>query len=115
MVSKETTEETAPSPEEGNSNLKNYELLLIFNPELADEELETSLKKVDSLITGKGGEVSATDQWGKRKLAYPIKNFAEGIYVLLTLGLEPASCREIESSLRIYEDVLRYMLISTGS
>ena len=114
MVSKETTEETSPAPTE-DSNLNQYELLLIISPELSDEDLEANLTKVGNLISGQGGEISATDQWGKRKLAYPIKNFTEGVYVLLTVGMEPTACKQLEASLRISEDILRYMLINTGS
>ena len=114
MVSKETIEETLTAPTE-DSKLNKYELLLIISPELSDEELEANLNKVGSLISEQGGEISATDQWGKRKLAYPIKNFSEGVYVLLTLGMEPTACQQIEASLRISEDILRYMLINTGS
>jgi small subunit ribosomal protein S6 len=95
--------------------LRDYELLLIISPEVMDEELESRLDKISQAITERGGVVSSTEPWGKRKLAYPIEHFTEGHYVLIKLSLEPALCRELEASLRISEEILRHLLINLGS
>lgn len=94
---------------------RDYELLLIISPEVMDEELESRVDKISQTITERGGVVSSTEPWGKRKLAYPIEHFTEGHYVLIKLSLEPASCREFEASLRISEEILRHLLINLGS
>ena len=54
------------------------------------------------------------EQWGKRKLAYPIERFTEGHYVLSKFEFKPSLCKDLESSLQISEDVLRYLLIRSG-
>jgi small subunit ribosomal protein S6 len=58
-----------------------------------------------------GGSVTEVVQWGKKKLAYPIKKFLEGHYVLAKLEMEATSARELETSLKLYDEVLRYLLI----
>jgi small subunit ribosomal protein S6 len=95
--------------------LRDYELLLIISPEVVDEELEGRVDRIGQLITERGGEVSATEPWGRRKLAYPIEHFTEGHYVLIRFSFEPALCRELEASLRISEEIIRHLLINLGS
>ena len=103
-------EEKVSKAEEGQSHT--YELLLITSPELGDEELEARLDKIGKMITEKGGTISSVNQWGKRKLAYPIKQFAEGNYVLVNFSFDPVLCQQLEASLRISEDILRHLLIN---
>ena len=97
------------------SKLQDYELMLIVSPQMAEEELETRTGKIGQFITEKGGVVSATERWGKRKLTYPIKHFAEGYYVLMKIRVEPTLCKQLEASLRISEDVLRHLLTKPES
>ncbi len=107
MVTEATGE---PKQEAADSKLHDYELMLIVSPQMAEEELETRTGKIAQFITEKGGVVSATERWGKRKLTYPIKHFAEGYYVLMKIRVEPTLCKQLEGSLRISEDVLRHLL-----
>ena len=92
-----------------------YELIYIISPEVGDEALETSITSVSQFITGKGGSISNEERWGKRKLAYPIKRFLEGNYVLTRFKISPVWSKELEANLRISEDVLRHLLIRAGS
>ena len=92
--------------------LRDYELLVIISPEVVYEELETRVDKIAQLIIERGGEISSTEPWGKRKLAYPIEHFTEGHYVLIKFSFEPASCKELEASLRISEEIIRHLLIN---
>jgi small subunit ribosomal protein S6 len=92
-----------------------YELVCILDPEMSDEDLETSADNITQYITGKEGVVDAVDKWGKKKLAYPIKHFIEGNYVLTKFKMSPAQCKELEANLRISEDVIRHLLIKVGS
>ena len=88
-----------------------YELVFIVNPEIADDEIPDTISKVSEFISIAGGNVTEVNQWGRKKLTYPIKRFTEGNYVLAKLELEPASIRELEANLRLSDIVLRHLLI----
>ena len=99
-------------PEKVEDNqLQDYELVLIISPEVGDETLEAAIDNVSKFITGSGGTVSNVEKWGKRKLAYPIRHFLEGDYVLTQFRLKPALCKQLEANLQISEDVLRHLLV----
>ncbi|MFC1957344.1 30S ribosomal protein S6 [Chloroflexota bacterium] len=100
---------------EEEEQLRDYEMVLVISPELAEEELEATIDNVSRLITEKGGTISDIKQWGKRKLAYPIKHFIEGSYVLANFKSKPESGKELEMELRISEVVLRHLLIKLDS
>ena len=101
------------STEEGEL-LRDYELVLVISPQVAEEEFEITLDNVSRFITGKGGVISGIERWGKRRLAYPIRHFAEGNYVLTRFKLKPVFGKELEANLRISEDILRHLLIRLG-
>lgn len=100
---------------EKGEQLNDYELVLIISPEIAEEESEATIDNVSRFITGKGGVVSDIERWGKKRLAYPIRHFVEGSYVLTRFKLQPAFGRELEANLRISEEVLRHLLIRLNS
>jgi small subunit ribosomal protein S6 len=97
-----------------DTRLHDYELVYILNPDVADEVLETRMNGISQFITGREGVVDNVDKWGKRRLAYPIKHFLEGNYVLAKFKLSPAHCKELEANLRISEEILRHLLIKVG-
>jgi len=88
-----------------------YELVFIISPEVVEDRINDITESVNQFITGKGGTVSEVEQWGKRRLAYPIKHFEEGNYVLVRFKMEPGYNKELETNLRISEDILRHLLI----
>ena len=90
---------------------RDYELVLIVSPEIVDETLDTTIDKVGQFITEKDGTISDVERWGKRRLAYPIKHFMEGSYVLTRFKLKPALSKELEANLQISEAILRHLLI----
>lgn len=98
-------------PATPDKQLREYEMVIVFNPELAEESFITRLNDISNYITEAGGVISNTLKWGKRKLAYPIKRFSEGNYVLTQFQLQPEMGKEIESKLYISEDILRHMLV----
>ncbi|MFC2071294.1 30S ribosomal protein S6 [Chloroflexota bacterium] len=100
--------------EEGEQ-LPDYELVLVISPEVAEEEFEATIDKVSQFVNGKGGAISDVERWGKKRLAYPIRHFVEGSYVLTRFKLKPAFGKELEANLRISEEVLRHLLIRVGS
>ncbi len=89
-----------------------YELVVVFSPEIAEEDIAAAIERVSQFITQKGGEVSAVNRWGRRKLAYPIKRFREGNYVLTQFKLQPSLAAELETNLRGSEEILRHLLVS---
>ena len=93
--------------------MQDYEMVLVVSPEVevAEEQANPAVDKVVQLITAKGGTITDVNRWGKRKLAYPIKNFIEGDYYLAQFKLEPAKTHELEASLRLAEEILRYLVI----
>ena len=95
-----------------DERLRDYELVLIISPEVQGEKFDTVIDNVSQFITGRGGIISNVDHWGKRKLAYPIKHFEEGSYVLTRFKLKPALSKELEATLQISEEMLRHLLIN---
>ena len=95
--------------------LRDYELVLIISPEVEGEALNTTIDNLSQFITGRGGVVSDVEPWGKRKLAYPIKHFVEGSYVLTRFKLKPTLSKELEANLQISGEVLRHLLVKLSS
>lgn len=93
------------------SQVRDYELVFIVSPDVSDEALEAKIGSISQFVTSKGGTVSNIDQWGKRRLAYPLKRFLEGNYVLAQFNMSPVWSKELEASLKISEEVLRHLLI----
>jgi small subunit ribosomal protein S6 len=102
-----TKDETAVAEQLAND----YELVFIVHPEVADDGLDPLINNVSQFITGKGGVISETVRWGRKKLAYPIKHVLEGNYILLKFKLDPSANKELENNLKISEKIIRYLLI----
>jgi len=107
------TKKAVKSEAKEEIQLRNYELVLIINPEVAEEKFEAAINGISQFITERGGVVNEVERWGKKKLAYPVEHFMEGSYVLAKFILKPALCKELEASLQISEEVLRHLLIKT--
>jgi small subunit ribosomal protein S6 len=97
------------------SKLRDYELVVIINPEVAEDGIESLVNNISRLVSRDGGAVDEVDRWGKRKLAYPIKRFLEGYYVLFRCKMKATSGKGLEASLRISEEVLRHLLVRLDS
>ena len=95
--------------------LRQYELMLIINPEIDDESVEGLKSRIKEFVSGQGGEFGDEDHWGKRKLAYKIGRFSEGNYLVSQLNLEPTSAKELERTLNFSEEVIRYLLVLQAS
>ncbi len=91
--------------------MSKYELMYIIDASLEEAPRKELIEKVNALITGNGGEVEKVDEWGKRRLAYPINYKNDGYYVLLNFAAGSDLPKEIERVLQISEDVLRYLII----
>lgn len=91
--------------------MNKYELAVILTPSLDEEAIKAEFNSINEIITRFGGTVDNVDEWGKRRLAYEIKKFNEGIYSFITFSSETDSPIEIERRMRIKENVLRYLII----
>jgi small subunit ribosomal protein S6 len=91
--------------------LNNYELIVILKPDLDNVKVDIVLESITKFISGKGGAVKDIQSWGKRRLAYPIKHFGEGIYFLFNMQARASQNKELETNLKISEDVLRHLLV----
>jgi len=94
--------------------MRSYELVTIVNPEADDEGMHSVMDRVSRFITEQDGIVEGTEQWGKKKLAYPIKRFLEGNYSLTRFKLEPKMVKELEINLRAEEEILRHLVMKVG-
>jgi small subunit ribosomal protein S6 len=91
--------------------LRDYEILYIVRPDLDDDKVQDVVKRVNSLIGRSGGNAEQTSVWGKRKLAYEVKHQKEGSYILQDFTIEPERVPELESALKITEEVLRHLIV----
>lgn len=90
--------------------MRTYEAIFIVQPLLDNEEAD---KLLDSFVQQirKDSEVIKTTKWGKKKLAYPIRNYEEGYYYLLNFKTSPKDLGEIERKLRLHDDVIRHLIV----
>jgi small subunit ribosomal protein S6 len=86
-----------------------YEIAVLYHPDL-EVDLSKAEERVTKLFTDNGGEVTATDNWGKRKLAYAIKKQEHAVYVFYTVELPEEAVRKVESILNITDEVIRYLI-----
>ena len=89
---------------------RDYEILYIVKPDLDEEAVAAASKSVEDLISGFGGTVQKTDQWGRRKLAYEVQHLREGYYVLTDFQFDTDRVPDLEGQLRISETVFRYLV-----
>lgn len=90
--------------------MQTYELVVVVNPSYDEERREKALKVISDLVTSKGGEVISQDMWGRKTLAYPIKKFTEGVYVLFTFNAPKDQINDIDYKIKVNEDLIRYLL-----
>lgn len=86
-----------------------YELLYIVRPTVSDDDLKSIMNEIAGKISELGGEVLKNDIWGKRNLAYPIKKFKQGSYILVHYKSASNVPKPVEEKMRIKEDILRFM------
>ncbi|MDO4478066.1 MAG: 30S ribosomal protein S6 [Lachnospiraceae bacterium] len=91
--------------------MKEYELALVVNAKITDEERTAVVNKAKGYITRFGGEIGEIEEWGKRKLAYPIQKMEEGYYFFIPFNAEADCPNDLEKEMRIMENVLRYLIV----
>ena len=91
--------------------MNKYEAMYVITPELEDEAVKGIIEKYTGIITANGGEIEKVDEWGRRRLAYPINYKTEGYYVLTTFSAAPEFPRELERNFNNDENILRYLVV----
>ncbi len=89
---------------------RDYELGFILNPEVNEDETRAILDRVEQIVANHGGQVVKVNQWGRRRLAYPIARHRDGNYIFIDMILTPETVAELERTLKVSEVVLRHMV-----
>ncbi|MDK2965711.1 MULTISPECIES: 30S ribosomal protein S6 [Lacrimispora] len=91
--------------------MNKYELTVVLNAKLEDEERAAAMEKINGYITRFGGTVTGVDEWGKKRLAYEIQKMKEGFYYFIKFDGASTTPNELEENVRIMEPVIRYLCV----
>lgn len=89
---------------------RDYELGLVINPDVGEEQARAIVERVSQSITSNGGQIVRINAWGRRRLTYPIQHHRDGLYFFFDLIMPPTAVAEIERALRVNEDVIRHLM-----
>lgn len=90
--------------------MNSYEIAVLYHPDL-EIDLDKPAEKVVKIFTDNGGKVTSEDNWGKRKLAYKIKNHDHAVYVFYAVDLPGESVKKVEGTLNITDEVIRFLIV----
>lgn len=90
--------------------MNQYEIAILYDPDL-EVDLEKATSRVEKIFTDSDGKIINTDNWGKRKLAYPIKKHETAVYIIYTVNLPATNVRKVESTLNITDEVIRFLIV----
>lgn len=88
-----------------------YELLYLVSNQYAENEVKPIIEKINKVIEEKGGKITLQEEWGKKRLAYPIKSFVYGYYILAEFDLAGEKLAEVERALRMMSEILRRQIV----
>lgn len=91
--------------------MRAYELTFIVSPTSEEGQIQATIERVARLVANVEGEVADVQPWGRRRLAYPIRQQRDGYYVTMRLRCRPQATAEIERGLRLTEELLRHLLV----
>jgi small subunit ribosomal protein S6 len=92
---------------------RTYEVMFIVRPDLADEEVDKLIEGFSTTVASHGGTVKSVEKMGRRKLAYLVRKFNDGNYILLVLEADGAVVLELERRLRVTEQVIKFITVRT--
>ncbi len=90
---------------------RSYEIMFIVRPDVEEADLDKLVEGFQKNVTDGGGEVKTTEKMGRRRLAYTVRKFNDGFYVLLTIAAEGKLITEIERRLRVSEQVIKFITV----
>jgi small subunit ribosomal protein S6 len=88
-----------------------YEVMFIVRPDLAEEDVDKLIAGFETTVTNGGGTIKSTEKMGRRKLAYLVRKFADGNYILLTIEADGGLVAELERRLRVTEQVIKFITV----
>src|SRR4030065_1419697 len=91
--------------------MRKYETIFILDPDLKEEQTQSTIEKVKGIITQTQGEILKVEDWGKRKLAYEVKKKPKGHYFLIHFLGSPALLSELERNFRVMDAVIKYQSV----
>jgi small subunit ribosomal protein S6 len=93
-------------------DLRRYETLILLSPQLNAEQVEAFKQKMERVLAAGGGQILRFEEWGRRRLAYPVHKETHGYYVLWDYKAEPALMSEFQRNCKIDEQVFKYLTVS---
>ena len=91
--------------------MRKYETIFILDPDLEEEQTQSTIEKVKGIVTQTNGEILKVEDWGKRKLAYYVKKKAKGHYILIHFSGTPALLSELERNFRVMDAVIKFQSV----
>ncbi|WAA09546.1 30S ribosomal protein S6 [Fervidibacillus albus] len=91
--------------------MRKYEIMYIIRPNIEEEAKKALVERFDNILTDNGAEIIESKEWGKRRLAYEINDFREGIYHIVNVNATPESVQEFDRLARISEDIIRHLVV----
>jgi len=91
--------------------LRKYEVVYIIRPDLDEDNNTAVIDRFSDLVTNQGGEVLKIDKWGKRRLAFEVKDFREGYYVVMHIDAESQVASELDRVFKISDSVIRHIIV----
>ncbi len=88
-----------------------YEVMFIVRPDAEDADVDKLIAGFEQTVTNGGGTVRSTEKWGKRRLAYTVRKFNDGNYILMTIDADGALVHELERRLRVSEPVIKFITV----
>ncbi len=92
--------------------MRSYQSVLILKPDIEDTHVDEALGKIGEFIKGNGGTILKAEKWGKKRLAYRVKKNRFGIYLNLYHTLEPSGVIDLEKKYKLYDLVIKFMVVS---
>lgn len=91
--------------------MRPYEMLFVLRPDLEEEETNAAIERLTNLIQQNQGEVEQINRWGKKRMAYEVRDYRDGYYVLALFQGVPATAKELDRVVRLSDEVLRHIII----
>jgi len=91
--------------------MRKYETIFILDPDLEDEQTQSTIEKIKGIVTQNNGEIIKVEDWGKRKLAYEVKKKAKGHYILMYFSGSPTLVSELERNFRVMDAVMKFQSV----
>ena len=92
---------------------RTYEVMYIVRPDIEEADLDKLIEGFNQVVTNGGGEVTSVEKWGRRRLAYLVRKFQDGIYILMFVTANGPLVAELERRLRVTEPVIKFLTVRT--